>query len=1239
MKYHDFNLTRLLLLLVAVILTSNVLAQEKSKLNPNKKLSQYIYRNWHAQNGMPSDVSVNLLQSTDGYIWVATYNGIIRFDGANFSVYDLNSIEGLGKSSVQIQSLAQGADGTIWFAALQGIVGYKDFNFFRDPLLNELNSSIIETLFFDSKTNSLWIGTNSNGLFRYRNKKLESFPKLQDITKAAVNCIVSDENGVIWIGTEAGEIARLKNGLFDIVTLNVRLGSISGFYVNKTGRIWVATGKGIYFIENELLVQEPLLGDINATDVIEDSFGSLWIGSQNGILRYHIEQNKIEVNNESKGFPSNLVRNIAFDREGNLWVATYRKGIVQISDGCVVNYSVDEGLSNNIITGIAQVDSNRFYFGDETGVINVLENGKLSVLKTKVTIPRDRLKHLMVDSYKNFWISTYGGLIRIDRQGKEKVFNLLTGFPSESIRLTFEDSQHNIWVGTRTDGLFRLDPNGALIQAYNLKNGLTSNYIMGLEEDAKGRIIVATKNGINFIENSTISKHLNAKEGLPGNFAFNIYADENNVLWVSSNDGLIRVENDTTILVFNITNGLFDNVVYDVLEDNDGFLWLSSNFGVVRISKGELESFAAGKSNSFSQRIFGQSDGMKNSNCIGATKALKATNGIMYFQTSGGVAVINPKTIVEEEEYNDILFENIFTENSNYYPSVNGFKIPPGNKRFQIHFTALNFTSPDKLKFRFKLEPFDNDWVFAGNERMARYTNINPGKYKFTVNVSGVDGYWSSQLFTIPIEVEPLWHQTVWARLIISLIIAFFIWFIYKLRMHTIKLQKEELENQVNLRTALIAQQKAELENLAFEFEKLSIVARHTNNAILIADYNGNILWINDAFTRLYGYSLEEYKASKGSTIIEASSNSDIAYVIENCIQTKEPVTYTTQVAPKFRGKTWIQTTLTPIPNEDGTIRNFVTIDTDITALKDAEAEMVSMSDEIITQNEAIMQQNDEIINQRDELEQVNNLLVAHTENIEASIRYAKTIQQAILPDKRTIDAIFESFIVFKPRDIVSGDFYWFTKIIDPQTHLEKYFLAVVDCTGHGVPGAFMSMIGSRLLTEIISEQRTLSPSMVLVSLNRMVNQVLKQDVSESFDGMDVAICQIDLSNPNEILLTFSGANRPIYFLRKEKGVFETIRGSRKTIGGIMPDIDAEFAEHTLNFVPGDIVILNTDGFIDQNGNDNAKYSSARFQQLILECSHLPMEKIGEILDISFDEYRGSQYQRDDATMLGIRFR
>jgi PAS domain S-box-containing protein len=1239
MKYHDFNLTHWLLLLVVIILTSNALAQEKSKLNPNKKLSQYIYRNWNAQNGMPSDVSVNLFQSTDGYIWAATYNGIIRFDGANFSVYDLNSIEGLGKSSVQIQSLAQGSDGTIWFATLQGIVGYKNFNFFRDLNLNELNSTIVETLYFDSKTNSLWIGTNSNGLFRYRGNKLESFPDLQDITKAVVNCIISDENGVIWIGTEAGEIIRLKDGLFDIVTLNIRLGSIGGFYVNKTGKTWVATGKGIYYIESEKLFSFPELSGINATDIIEDSYGSLWIGSQNGMYRYSIEQKKVEVINEGNGFPSNLVRNIAFDREGNLWVATYRKGIVQISDGCVVNYSVDEGLSSNVITGIAQADSNRFYLGDEAGVINILENGRISVLKTKMAIPRDRLKHLLVDSNKTLWISTYGGLMRIDKHSNEKMFNFSTGFPSESIRLTFEDSKNNIWVGTRTDGLFRLNSNGEILQLYNQKNGLTSNYIMGLEEDAKGRIIVATKNGINFIEKNSISKHLSAKEGMPGNFAFNVYADSKNVLWITSNDGLIRVENDTTIFVFSITNGLFDNVVYDVLEDNDGFLWIPSNFGVVRISKMDLESFAAGKSNSFSQRIFGQSDGMKNSNCIGATKSLKASNGIMYFQTSAGVAVINPKTIVEEIEYNDILFENIVAESKRYYPSADGFKIPPGNKRFQVHFTALNFTSPDKLKFRFKLEPFDNDWVLAGNERLARYTNINPGKYKFTVNVSGVDGYWSTQHFTIPIEVEPLWHQTVWARLIISLIIAFFIWFIYKLRMHTIKLQREELENQVNLRTSLIAQQKVEMEHLAVEFEKLSIVARHTNNAILIADHNGDIIWINDAFIRLYGYTLDEYKASKGSSIIEASSNSDIAYVIDNCIQTKEPVSYTTQVETKLRGKTWIQTTLTPIPNEDGTIRNIVSIDTDITALKDAEAEMVSMSDEIITQNEAIMQQNDEIISQRDELEQVNKLLVTHTENIEASIRYAKTIQQAILPDKKAIDANFESFIVFKPRDIVSGDFYWFTKIIDPQTHLEKYFLAVVDCTGHGVPGAFMSMIGSRLLTEIISEQRTLSPAMVLVSLNRMVNQVLKQDVSESFDGMDVAICQIDLANPKEIQLTFSGANRPIYFLRKEKGEFETIRGSRKTIGGIMPDIDAEFAEHTLTFAPGDIVILNTDGFIDQNGNDNAKYSSARFQQLILECSHLPMEKIGEILDISFDEYRGTQYQRDDATMLGIRFR
>lgn len=728
------------LLLLALIFNGFTYSQELVKLNPYKNLTQYTLRNWDTEKGMPSDASVNLIQSEKGYIWVATYKGIARFDGANFTVYDLNKSAELSNASVQIQSIVQGANEVIWFATLQGLVAYKNNSFYREENLKVLEHEIIESLHFQKETNTLWIGTNSKGVFSFDGQNVTSYPEFQNITKAVVNIIQSDFVGNVWIGTEAGDIIKFNSKKFDKISNNIRLGSVGGFYFSKS-TTWIGTGEGIYNYKNGSLVKFDELNLKKVTDLVEDSNRILWIGSQSGLYRYNLNTKQLDSYDESNGFPSNLIRNLMVDKEGSLWIATYRKGLVQLSDGLILNYSTDEGLSTNVITGIGQFNESQFFIADEAGTINILKNNTISALSTRIPIPKDRLKHILVDSEKSLWVSTYGGLLKIEQNGEEQLFNNKTGFPSESIRLTFEDKTGTIWVGTRSEGLFRLSKNGEVLQIYNQDNGLSSNYIMGIVQDKRDRIIITTKNGLNIISSNRIVGQINNKDGMPGNFAFNVYTDSENVLWVSSNDGLIRIENDTSIFVFNIGNGLFDNSLYDVLEDDYGFFWLPTNFGIARLSKKELNAFAKGEKKSYTYRLFGRSDGMKSLNCIGATKSFKATDGRMLFPTSGGVAIINPKDLQENESTTDVIFEHIIADDIQIFPSENGLFIPAGHRRFQVHFTSLNLRFPERMQFRFMLEPFDKAWVISGSERTARYTNITPGEYTFMVNISMVKGF------------------------------------------------------------------------------------------------------------------------------------------------------------------------------------------------------------------------------------------------------------------------------------------------------------------------------------------------------------------------------------------------------------------------------------------------------------------------------------------------------------------
>jgi len=300
--------------------------------------------------------------------------------------------------------------------------------------------------------------------------------------------------------------------------------------------------------------------------------------------------------------------------------------------------------------------------------------------------------------------------------------------------------------------------------------------------------------------------------------------------------------------------------------------------------------------------------------------------------------------------------------------------------------------------------------------------------------------------------------------------------------------------------------------------------------------------------------------------------------------------------------------------------------------VKERTKDLILYQEEIIEKNEELMQQKEEMQVQRDELHEQNRQTTA-------SLEYAKTIQQAILPDLNSLNDYLEHFVIYRPKDVVSGDFYWVSRIPAKSKQGEKIFVAVVDCTGHGVPGAFMSMIGSRLLSEIVNERKIHSPADILTELDNSVNLALRQDVSESFDGMDACICLIEHKIANQFIVTFAGANRTLNFYQNGTHKIQTLRGNRKTIGGIMPDVEPEFLNTRIYLSPGDVLILNSDGIVDQNNENRKKYTNTRFHAAILANIDKSMKVLGDKIAKDFDHFKGNAFQRDDITVLGLRFR
>lgn len=421
-----------------------------------------------------------------------------------------------------------------------------------------------------------------------------------------------------------------------------------------------------------------------------------------------------------------------------------------------------------------------------------------------------------------------------------------------------------------------------------------------------------------------------------------------------------------------------------------------------------------------------------------------------------------------------------------------------------------------------------------------------------------------------------------------------------------------------------INQQAVQLEEVNKELEKLSIVAGKTQNAIVIMDRNGYFEWVNAGFTRIYGYTLQLLRNERDENIVNVSQNKSIRNILFKCVSNKQTIIFESDSVTRSGKTISSQTTLTPILNENKEVSKLVAIYTDISKLKEQEI--------------AIRNQNEELVQQNNTLEEQKNQIEEQNRHIKSSINYAQTIQNTILPEKAQIDKYFDNFILFSPKDIVSGDFYWFADV-DDKGH--KYqFIGDFDCTGHGVPGAFMSLIGNRLLNEIVNVKKMYSPRDIMENLNLGVIKALKQEQSTNNDGMDTCLCRIENKGGGEYSVVFCGAKRPLYYITPNDTEVQQLKGDRKSIGGVRSKRNtAEFTDQELTLKSGDILYLTSDGIIDQNDSERKRFGSERFLELLLSLRNVPMDSQGSLIRKSLDDYKKDEEQRDDISVIGIKFK
>ena len=1097
--------------------------------------------------------------------------------------------------------MAQDSEGTLWMTTQNsGLISYKDGKF--SAHLSSDSILYLHSVIYIDEEDRIWGSSSERGWFMFENNSYSFFDNNDELKNIEPSAISESDNGVLWFATNGNGIYKYENSKFTNYTH--KNGLISNwtntlYFYNHL--LWIGTDLGLCSFDGENFLEEPQLSGFSVNAVSTDAENNVWLGTRNGLFLKRFNTDTYERLNTTNGLSKSYIIELLLDKEGSLWIINYRGGLTRIKNGKFTCYSRNEGMPGMMVNTVCEIEPNTVLAGFDNGRMVVIKNNRLTKFETKKDLYGERIRDISKDSKENLWISTYSGLLKISPSGDEKWYSTDDGFPDKYVRSTFEDSKNNIWIGTRNNGIIRLNEDETYT-VFNKDNGLNCNLIMSIDEDKQGNLLVGTsKGGLNIIKNNSVTKIYTEEDGLTSNIVFGTYVDNDGIIWIAAKNGLNFLKDDKITSFYVQENMLIDSP-FDILEDDKGNLWLPCSNGIMKINKQNLFNFSDGKIDNINCILYDKYDGLKQAECNSTTRYLKTQNGMLWFPTLSGLTMINPDSIPINNYIPPVYIEELTIDNESI-SLTDKLIVAAGKKRFIFKFNALSYFQSEENLYKYILEGFENQWNEATNKNSISYTNLSPGKYTFKVIACNNDGIWNETGAEFTFKIKPRLYETFVFNVLIFLFVLSFIFLIYKIRVKNLIKKQHKLEQIIQERTSEITekseelvQQNEEISQQAEELSKLSIVASNTENAVIIYDQSYNLEWANDAYIKIYGEFIISETTDKNRNLLVTSSNKRIKLIVDECINEKKSITFVSENTNIHGENIWVQTTLTPI-FEYNTLKNLIVIESDISELKKAH---INIS----------LQKN----------------------YISSSIKYAKSIQDAILPLKEEINKYLNNFIIFKPKDVVSGDFYWFLSIG------EISIFAIVDCTGHGVPGAFMSMMANDLLNQIIIIKKILNPKEILTALDENIRKLLKQDVSDNVEGMDIGICVFKKKKNNKTQITFAGSKLSLYYHKYAEKKLKKIKGARKSIGGVFFKYkQIHFENEVILLEKNDMIYMNTDGYIDQNNRARKRFGTQQLMDTFIEIADKDLLEQKTTLELKFDNWKQDEIQRDDVTLIGIK--
>jgi transcriptional regulator with PAS, ATPase and Fis domain/ligand-binding sensor domain-containing protein len=746
----------------------------------------YALEIWTTEHGLPQNSVRAIAQTRDGHLWVGTFAGLARFDGVKFTI----------------------------------------FNTGNTPALQ---SDVIFALHED-RQGALWIGTGGSGLVKYAQGRFTAYAEPAEAPVKWVKDIWEDQAGNLFL-TADGIPLQFKDARFVKIADYEKFGSETSRLaaVTRDGSLWMVVDGLLRRHRAGVLTGFPVTADrLDRLLHAESRDGSLWFSTRHGLLRFDGERHSVfsPTPNEMfyrdrQGEPRHLQLGRLLgaadeaaalralnpgviyagleDREGNLWVATNNAGLLCFKRTPVTAYGAAQGLSDDSFTAVVPDGAGGLWLG--ASQVFHYRDGKFTPLPVRAqgwALHQDRAGGL--------WVGEYGSLGRF-KDGRLTRFPAFDGVP---VLAFHEDRAGDLWIGTlsghgreKAGGLYRYRDGN--FTAYRTGEGLVNNDVHTIKEDRAGALWVGTGGGVSRFKDGRFTNYTKA-QGLAGDYVRDIHETSDGTLWIATyGSGLSRFR-DGRFFTFSTAQGLPDNFLSHILEDGRGNFWISSNRGVIRVNVRELNEVADGRRRAAECVVYGVLDGMKSSECNGGGQpaGARTPDGRLWFPTVRGVVAVDPQAINPIQP--PVGIENVIADGQ---PSAvqDELVIPPGQGRLEVRYTALSFVAPQKVRFRYRLEGYDSEWVEAGARRVAYYTNLPPGRYRFRVIAANNDGVWNETGAALAVRLRPHFYQTGLFYSGCVALVGLLGWGGYRLRVRRLMRRTEELEATVAARTATVVEQ------------------------------------------------------------------------------------------------------------------------------------------------------------------------------------------------------------------------------------------------------------------------------------------------------------------------------------------------------------------------------------------------------------------------------------------------